>query len=241
MVTAAGDRASPAAMKTNAKLEIFAVLVAGVIGLGAAAVAGGGSTGDPTAGPGAAGHTRWANAFHRAKMGVIADRLGLTADQRTKLKAIRTQTASSVQAIRANSALTAEQKQAQVAAARMGAKTQMKAVLTDEQLGKLAFIRSHPRHLNELATRRMKMGMAANRLGLSPDQRAKIRDITQKTAAAVKPVRQDPNLTPAAKREKVRQLVDASRTEIRGVLTAEQQDRLQRMRRRLLAPLGPLG
>ena len=228
-------------MKTNAKLEVMAVLAAGIIGLGAAAAAGDGAAGDAPASSVPGGHARWAAAFHRAKMGVVADRLGLTADQRAKLKDIRTRTASSVQAIRANSALTAEQKQAQVAAARQGAKAQMKAVLTDEQLGKLAFIRSHPRQLNELTTRRVKMGMAANRLGLSPDQRAKIRDITQKTAAAVKPVRQDPSLTPAAKREKVRQLVDASRTEIRGVLTAEQQVRLEHMRRRLLAPLGPLG
>jgi len=224
-------------MKTSWKLGIVLVVAAGAVGLGAAAA----GFGPAAAGMGPGGHARWAAAFHRAKMGVIANRLGLTADQRAKLKAIRTQTGSNLQAIRANGALTAEQKQAQLAAARQGAKAQLKAVLTDEQLGKLAFLRNHPRQLNELATRRVKMGMAANQLGLSPDQRAKIRDITQKTAAAVKPVRQDPNLTPAARREKVRQLVDASRTEIRGVLTAEQQDRLQRMRRRLLAPLGPLG
>jgi len=228
-------------MKMNAKLEVMAVLAAGLLGLGAAAAAGGGAAGDPAAGQRPEGRARVAGAFHKAKMGVIADRLGLTADQRAKLKAIHSQTAATVQGIRANSALTAEQKQAQIAAARQGAKAGMKAVLTDEQLGKLALIRSHPRQLNELATRRVRMGMTANRLGLSPDQRAKIRDIAQKTAAAVKPVRQDPNLTPGAKREKVRQLVDASRTEIRGVLTAEQQERLQRMRRRLLAPLGPLG
>jgi len=217
-------------MKTNLKIGICAVVLAGAVGLGAAA-----------AGDGAGGHGRWGKAFRHAKMSVIANRLGLTADQRTKLKTIHSQTADAVKAIRGNSALTADQKQTQIAAARQGAKTQMKAVLTDEQLGKLALLRSHPRALNRLAVRRLRMGMAANRLGLSPDQRAKIRDIATKTAAAVKPVRQDQNLTPDAKRQRIRQLVDASRTEIRGILTPEQETRLQRMRRRLLAPLGPLG
>jgi len=217
-------------MKTNLKIGICAVVLAGAVGLGAAA-----------AGEGPGGHARWKEAFHKAKMSVIANRLGLTADQRAKLKAIHTRTADAVKAIRANSALTAEQKQTQITAVRRGAKTQGKAVLTDEQLGKLALLRSHPRALNQLAVRRVRMGMVANRLGLSPDQRTQIREIAAKTAAAVKPVRQDPNLTPAAKQERVRQLVQASRAEIMGILTPAQQTRLNRMRRHLLAPLGPLG
>ena len=88
---------------------------------------------------------------------------------------------------------------------------------------------------------RVRTGMVAKRLGLSPDQRAKIRDIRTKTAAAVQPVRTDASLTPEAKRAKVRELVEAGRTELRGVLTPGQQQKLQRIRRRLLAPLGPLG
>ncbi len=184
---------------------------------------------------------RWPHAFQRAKMSVIAQKLGLTADQRGKLKAIRGQTVEAVKAIQANSALTPEQKQAQVAAARQAGRVQMGVVLTDEQKGKLAFIRNHPERLNVLATRRFKVGLVANRLGLSPDQRTKIRDINAKTAAAVKPIRMDASLPPEAKHARVRQLVEASRTEIRGILTPEQQIRLDRMRRRLLAPLGPLG
>jgi len=57
----------------------------------------------------------------------------------------------------------------------------------------------------------------------------------------VNPIRADASLTPEAKRAKVRELVEASRTEIHGVLTPEQEAKLQRIRRRLLAPLGPLG
>jgi Spy/CpxP family protein refolding chaperone len=229
-VTAAVGGASPGPMKTNLKWGVFVIVLGGAVGLGAAAA--------PT---GPDGHARWARGFEKAKMSVIANRLGLTAEQRTKLKAIHTQTAAAVQAIRANSALSAGQKQAQIASARQGAKAQMRAVLTDAQRGQLAFLRSHPRRLNLMAARRLRMGVMANRLGLSPDQRAKIREIAAKTAAAVKPVRHDASLAPEAKRERVRQLVAASRTEIRGVLTPEQQQRLQRMRRRLLAPLGPLG
>jgi hypothetical protein len=217
-------------MKKLLGIGVVAAVVAIAAGLNAAGV-----------GVAPATRARWSQAFHRAKMNVIAHKLGLTADQRARRKAIRGQTAEAVKAIQANGALTLEQKQTQVAAARQAGRAQMGAVLTDQQKGRLAFMRSHPARLNALAAHRVRVGMVANRLGLSPDQRAKIRDINARTAAAVKPIRMDASLTPDAKHERVRQLVEASRTEIRGILTPEQQHRLNRMRRRLLAPLGPLG
>jgi Spy/CpxP family protein refolding chaperone len=217
-------------MKTFLGISVVAAVVAIAAGLYAA-----GDGAAPKAG------ARWPQVFRQAKMTVIAQKLGLTSDQRAKLKAIRGETAEAVKAIQANSALTPEQKHAQVAAARHAGRAQMGTVLTDEQKGRLALIRSHPARLNDLAAQRVKRSMVANRLGLSPDQRTRIRDISTKTAAAVKSTRTDASLTPEAKHERMRQLAEASRTELRGILTPEQQTRLNRMRRRLLAPLGRLG
>lgn len=184
---------------------------------------------------------QWPHALKRAKMSVLAERLGLTAEQKAQFKTIRTQTAAAVKDIKAKAALTAEQKQTQVRAAWQASREKMRTLLTPDQQARLAQLQKHPRRLKALAAMRVRLGMVANRLGLSPDQRAKIRDIRTQTAAAVQPIRKDASLTPEAKRAKVRELVEAGRTEMQGVLTPKQQKKLQRIRARLLAPLGPLG
>jgi len=198
-----------------------------------------GTTGSAT--PPADHSGRPGQAFRHAKMAVVAERLGLNDAQKAKLKELRQQTATAVQAVQANTSLTEAQKAAQIKSLRGNARDQMRAVLTDDQRAKLAELRSHPRMLNGLAMHRMHLAMLARRLELTPDQRASIRDIQVKTMAAVKPIRADSNLTTEAKRAKVRELVQASRAQVRGLLTPEQQTKLERMRRRLLAPLGPLG
>jgi len=92
-----------------------------------------------------------------------------------------------------------------------------------------------------LAANRARMAAIADRIGLAPEQRAKLHEIHLKTAAAVKPIRADATLTPEQRRAKVREIVQASRTEARAVLTPEQQAKLGEIRKHLLRPLGPLG
>ncbi len=179
--------------------------------------------------------------FHRAKMAVVAHQLGLSDAQKAKLKDLRRQTASAVKAVRENGSLTDEAKAAQIKTLRQSARDQMRTVLTEGQRAKLAEIRSHPRMLNARAMQRMRLGLLARRLELTPDQMAGIRDIRAKTLAAVKPIRADASLSPEARQAKVRELVQGSRAQIRALLTPEQKAKVQHMRRRLLAPLGPLG
>jgi Spy/CpxP family protein refolding chaperone len=211
------------------------------ISLGAAVIAIAACFGAESAGVAPFAGAQWPKTLKRAKMSILAERLGLTAEQKAQFKTVRTQTATAVKAIRANAALTAEQKRTQVRVAVQASREQMRTLLTPDQQAKLARLQSHPGRLNALAAMRVRTGMLANRLRLSPDQRAKIRDIRTQTADAVRPIRTNASLTPEAKRVKVRQLVEASRTEMRGVLTPKQQEKLQRIRQRLLAPLGPFG
>ena len=75
-------------------------------------------------------------------MSIVAERLGLTAEQKAQLKAIRTQTAATVKDIRANAALTAEQKRTQVRVAQQSLREQMRTLLTPDQQAKLAQIQS---------------------------------------------------------------------------------------------------
>lgn len=183
-------------------------------------------------------HVR-AQAMQHARMAVVSQRLGLTADQRAKMKAIHTQTAGAVKAIKANTALTPAQQQEQIAALRKSARDQAKAVLTPEQQGRMAEIMSHPGVVRLAAMQHLRVEQTMKQLALTPEQRTKIRDLHRQTAGAVKPIRADTTLTPEQKRAKIRDLMQASRAQMRSVLTPEQQQKLDAIRQRLLAPLGP--
>jgi len=72
----------------------------------------------------------------------------------------------------------------------------------------------------------------AKRLGLSADQTAQLKANRAKTVAAVKAIRADPALAADQKKGKVRATLQAARTEMRGVLTPDQQAKLRELRLR---------
>jgi Spy/CpxP family protein refolding chaperone len=96
----------------------------------------------------------------------------------------------------------------------------------------------HPR-LRALMQRRTAIRhRIAERLGLSADQIAQLKTTRAKTAAAVRAVRADSSLTPEQKKAKVREAMQVARTEMRGVLTPEQQKQWRKMQQHLRARLG---
>lgn len=73
----------------------------------------------------------------------FAAKLGLTADQMSKLKDLRLSNRQQRQAVLTNSALTNEQKQAQLAQIRQASQAQLATILTPEQLEKFHQMRRH--------------------------------------------------------------------------------------------------
>jgi len=177
-------------------------------------------------------------AVHHAKMAIIGQELGLKDDQKAKLKDLRSQSAEAIRTIRANPALTPEQKHEQIASMRKASRAQMQAMLTPDQQTRLAQIMSHPGRLRAQAVHRVRMGVLANRLGLTHEQRIQIRTIHTTTLAAVTPIRADASLTPEQKKAKVTELRQAGRDQARAVLTADQRQKLNQIEQRLLGPLG---
>jgi len=92
----------------------------------------------------------------------------------------------------------------------------------------------HP-HLRALVKRRAVRQRIAQRLGLSPDQVTQLKSARAKTATAIKAIRTDNNLTAEQKKTQVRDALKAARTEMRGVLTPDQQAKLRQFRARLRA------
>jgi hypothetical protein len=91
----------------------------------------------------------------------------------------------------------------------------------------------HPRLQALLAHRQAIRQRIAQRLGLSTDQISQLKAERAKTVAAVKAIRADKNLTQEQKKTQVRDALKMARTEMRGVLTSDQQAKLRQMRARL--------
>jgi len=72
----------------------------------------------------------------------VAKRLGLSADQIAQFKSLRQQTVASLKGIRADSTLTPQQKRAKAVEVLQSARTQMRGVLTSDQLAQLEKIRA---------------------------------------------------------------------------------------------------
>ena len=92
---------------------------------------------------------------------------------------------------------------------------------------------NHPRLHALLQKRAALRGKIAKRLDLSPDQVAQLKAKRAQTAAAVKAVRADSSLTADQKKAKVRETLQAARADLRSVLTADQQSKLDQMRKHL--------
>ena len=92
----------------------------------------------------------------------------------------------------------------------------------------------HPR-LRALLVRKAVRQHIAHRLGLSSDQVAQLKADRTKTVAAVKAIRADASLTPEQKKAKAQEAIKAARAEMRGVLTADQQAKLEKIRAHLRA------
>jgi len=175
--------------------------------------------------------------------GMIADRLGLTAEQKTKLEGLRQAQRTALDAVAEDKALSPEDRRAKVRGIMESNRDQMRAVLTPEQQEKMAMVREHfmrgrpggptrfdrggrdfARQMRHRAMRAHQMMQhlrehRAEVLGLTDEQRAKMRQITFQH------------------HEKAIALQKELRSELESVLTPEQKIKAREMKERH----GPMG
>lgn len=97
---------------------------------------------------------------------------------------------------------------------------------------------AHPR-LRALMEKRAKVrAHVAERLGLSEEQKATLKARRTQTAEALKAIRGDATLTAEQKKAKARDTLQAARADLRGVLNADQQAKLDRVRKHLKKRFG---
>jgi len=176
-----------------------------------------------------------------ARLAVIADQLGLTDAQKAQLKDLRKQTGATIKGIRDNTSLTADQQKEQIKAQRLAAREQFNAVLTADQRARFAELTAHPAKVHALVEHRLRAGKFAAELGLSDAQKSQLKQIRQSARASIQPIRANAALTPDQKRTQIQSVLQAARTQVRGVLTPDQQQKLDDLRERAVDRMLRLG
>lgn len=89
--------------------------------------------------------------------------------------------------------------------------------------------------LRALAARRAMQARVLKRLDLTAEQKTQLRAQRKATVGALKEIRADQSLTREQKMAKAREVAQSARAQMRSLLTADQQAKLDQMRPRLRA------
>jgi Spy/CpxP family protein refolding chaperone len=156
------------------------------------------------------------------------ERLNLTQDQKSKLQSLRQTERTQIDAIRNNSSLTDEQKKQQIADLRKNDRQQFLAVLTPEQQAQMKEMRQ------DRGGRRgaFDAGRRFQALNLTEQQKSQLKPIFQSTRQQMQALRSDTSLTPEQKHEKMQQIRQNQMTQMKSILTPEQQQQLEQHRGR---------
>jgi Spy/CpxP family protein refolding chaperone len=189
----------------------------------------------------------------------MAKQLNLTADQKTKLKALHEQEKAEADALK-NQKLTLDEHRAKREELHQKYQAQMKAILTPEQQQKMATMHQnmgkkgndnalrrkgedlkrdgesrdtlHARgHRDEMKNQGMRNAKdMADELNLTADQRAKAKDIRQNYKTRFEALKNDTTLSQDQKKAKLQELMKAQQEEMKTILTPEQVQKMETLR-----------
>jgi Spy/CpxP family protein refolding chaperone len=143
----------------------------------------------------------------------------LTADQKKQLGELRSTARDQAAIIRNDQTLTAEQKKAKLKELHASTREQMKSVLTPEQQKALADRRAAGKE------------RFAEKLGLTPDQQNKMKDLFVATHQQREAVLKNASLTNEQKQTQLSQIRQSSKAQLATILTPEQLVKFQHMRK----------
>jgi Spy/CpxP family protein refolding chaperone len=154
--------------------------------------------------------------------------LNLTTDQKAKLKALREAQQKEWTALKKDKAALTEADKKQRREMQQKYQAEMKAILTPEQQAQLA--QSHAQHQKGAQAKGPRTGMK-EALNLTEAQQTKIKVLNQDFKTKRESLRKDASLTEAQKKEQMKAIAQQHRTEVKSMLTAEQQQKLETMRK----------
>ena len=149
--------------------------------------------------------------------------LNLTADQKTKLKALHESTRQQVEALRSDSTLSTQDKEAKLRTIHESSRQQLQAILTPEQQQLMK---------NERHESQGRRGFGHGRdpfadLGLTTEQRSQIETIHKSSQDQLNALRNDSTLSQEQKDAKAKSIMQSTHQQVLGLLTPEQQQKLK--------------
>ncbi len=169
----------------------------------------------------------------------FSNTLGLSQDQISQIKEITAKYRTDAKEI-AKSNLSREDKSVKLSNLRKAATDAIMAVLTPEQREKAQKMGLTDKMLRAKRNMNMKPRnkmSCITQLNLSEQQKAEIKAIMQNTRTQVQAIRNDSNLSPEAKRSKIKEIRDASKAKIMSILTPEQRQKLDELKKNCPSPI----
>lgn len=166
---------------------------------------------------------------HGQKKDMMQD-LNLTEAQKAQLKTSREANKAKIDALNKQDNLTVKEMRERKMALMQEQKAQMESILTAEQKAKIAADKA------TMGERRKNMdgqrGEAMKeKLGLTNDQAAKLKAHNEATHSKIKAIQDSQNLTMDQKKTQIKALKDASKAERKNILTAEQIQKMDEMKK----------
>lgn len=166
---------------------------------------------------------------HGQKKDMMKD-LNLTEAQKAQLKTSREANKAKMEALNKQDNLTVKEMRERKMALMQEQKAQMESILTAEQKAKIAADKA------TMGERRKNMdgqrGEAMKeKLGLTNDQAAKLKAHNEATHSKIKAIQDSQNLTMDQKKTQIKALKDASKAERKNILTAEQIQKMDEMKK----------
>ena len=93
-------------------------------------------------------------------------------------------------------------------------------------------VANHPKRQGMMRHRRAIARHIAHKLNLNADQITQLKTIRSSTRTSLMSIRSNTNLTPDQKKSQAREVLKSSRTQMRALLTPEQQAKLDEMKNR---------
>ena len=174
-------------------------------------------------------HQKGNQMHHGQKMDRMKD-LNLTDAQKNQLKAEREAHKAKMEALNKQDNLTVKEMRERKAALQQEQKAKMEALLTAEQKNKMAANKT------AMETKRAEMSekhaaMMKEKLGLSNDQAAKLKAYNEATHSKMKAIRENQSLSKEQKRAQIKALKETTQTQRKAILTTEQQQKMEEMRK----------
>ncbi|RYF81204.1 MAG: hypothetical protein EOO03_16830 [Chitinophagaceae bacterium] len=167
---------------------------------------------------------------HRGHTKDFAKDLNLTDAQKAQMKLNREEAKQKMAELQKQDNLTVKEMNQRKAALQQEQKAKMDALLTAEQRSKMAASRDAMKSRNgEMGQKRA--AMMKEKLALTDDQAAKLKAHNEATHSKIKAIQENQTLSQEQKKAQMESIKEASKTERKNILTAEQLKKMEEMKK----------